>query len=118
MRLARAATRCTITQTVMPYKFETEKIKLPREKDRRVKLTATQRQEIRDNLDGLSNRALAAKYGVSKRLIQFIRHPERQAKNLLDRQARGGSMQYYDKDEWRETMREHRRYKAAVLLHK
>lgn len=101
----------------MPYKFETDKIKLPRDKDRRIKLTLEQREEIRDNLDGLSNHALAAKYGVSKRLIQFIRHPERQAKNLADRAERGGWRQYYDKEKNTQSIREHRKYKSAVLLH-
>lgn len=50
------------------------KILLPREKDKRIKLT-----EIR----------IISIYGVDKRLIQFIKFPERQAKNLRDRQPRG-----------------------------
>lgn len=100
----------------MPHKFEKDKIHLPRGKDRRIKLTSEQRQEIREAV-GVSKHELAAKYGVSRRLIQFIQHPERHAKNLQDRAERGGWKQYYDKDKHRETIKEHRQYKSAVLLH-
>ncbi len=102
----------------MPYKFLTDKIPLPREKDRRVKLTNEQREEIRNNVEGLSQQKLADKYAVSKRLIQFILHPEKLAQNLLDREKRGGWKQYYNKDKNTECVREHRRYKQAVLSHK
>ena len=99
----------------MPYKYETDKQPLPPGKDRRAKLTPEQREEIRENPEGLSKHQLAVKFGVSRRLVQFIQHPERHAKNLNDRQARGGWKQYYDKDKHAQTMREHRHYKQGTL---
>lgn len=98
----------------MPFKFERDKKKIPRKLRRNVKLTIEQREEIRDNIEGLSNHALAAKYGVSRRLVQFIRFPERQAKNLLDRQQRGGSKIYYNQDKHRNAIAQTRAYKKAL----
>ena len=100
----------------MPYKFETDKIPLPKGKDRRVRLTPEQRAEIRENVDGLSQRALANKYKVSRRLVQFILQPDKHAQNLKCRQDRGGWQQYYDKNKHKDAMREHRQYKKSALL--
>lgn len=96
----------------MPYK--SEKIKISGGKyDRRIKLTEQDKQDIL-NLTGLSINAIARKYGVNKRLIQFILFPERKAKNLLDRQARGGSMRYYNKEKHTLAVRETRNYKQEL----
>ena len=102
----------------MPYSFETQKTKLPRDKDRRVKLTNEQRREIQDNVEGLSQRKLAAKYGVSRRLISFILDPAKAESNKQRRKERGGWRQYYIKEEHTEAIRNHRRYKAQVLKQK
>lgn len=101
-------------RNIVPHAHEKQKLLIPRKKDRRIKLTPEQRIEIRENPEGLSNYKLAEKYGVSKRLVQFIRHPERQAKNLQDRHDRGGTMKYYDKEKHRETMKDHRQYKKEL----
>jgi len=99
----------------MPYLFLTNKIPMPRDKDRRVKLTDQDRQEIID-LSGHVGAATTGKlYGVSKRLIQFIRDPEKKKRNLELRQLRGGSMVYYDKDKSTKSTREHRQYKQRIL---
>jgi len=110
---------CSFTFTVeaiMPNK-RVEAARVPRVKgvDKRIQLTPEQRSEIRDNPEGLSTHKLAAKYGVSRRLIQFIQHPERHAKNLLDRQQRGGSMKYYDHEKQAEYMQTHRAHKKRLL---
>ena len=98
----------------MPYK--SEKIKIVRTKyDARRKLLEQDKKEILE-LVGLSNNELARMYGVSKRLIQFIKYPERHEKNLLDRKNRGGSMQYYDKEKQREYMKKHRHHKQELYL--
>lgn len=105
----------------MPYLFETKRLKIPRNKDRRVKLTPVQREEIRENPESLSQRALAAKFGVSRRLVQFIQSPEKHAQNLLCRKERGGSMRYYNSERNRETIQATREYKKQLnqegLLH-
>mgnify|MGYP001945381854 FL=1 len=100
----------------MPYKFETERKRIPKEKDRRIKLTDEQREEIRKlYATGLySQRKLAKKFGVSRRTIVFTIYPERLEENKKRRQECGGSKIYYDKDKHREYMRRHRQYKRQL----
>ena len=99
----------------MPYK--SEKIKIAGTKyDRRIKLTPEQKEEIYQNPLGLSQRALAKEYGVSRRTIQFILDPNKLKENLKRREERGGTMQYYKPSEWAETIKEHRRYKQDLKV--
>ena len=101
----------------MPYK--SEKLKIAGTKyDRRVKLTPEQKEEIRKNVQGLSQRKLAIMYEVSRRTIQFILDPEKQKENLKRKAERGGYSQYYDKDKNAEYVREHRRYKQSLFINK
>lgn len=99
----------------MPYKFVTDKIPMPKEKDRRIKLTNRDRMEIKEVYGHISQRKLAELYGVSRRLIQFIGNPDSREQNLLRRAENGGSMQYYDKDKHTKAVREHRQYKQKVI---
>jgi len=99
----------------MPYKFETDKIHLPKSKDRRRKLTEADKQEIRNLSDYLSQRELAKQFNVSRRTIQFILDPEKLKQNKLRRKERGGTAIYYDADKHREYTKTHRRYKAGVI---
>ena len=99
----------------MPYK--SEKIKLTRSQDRRIKLTDEQREEIRQKYStGLySQRALAKEYGVSRRLITFIIDDtkyQRCREQFKERRADGRYKP--DKEEWAKTMREHRHYKQKL----
>lgn len=110
----------------MPYK--SEKIKIVKTGyDRRVKLTPEQKEEIRrlyfqhgeKVLSGVagesySQRALAKMFNVSRRTIVWILHPDRLERNKKQRQERGGWRQYYNKEDWRKTMSEHRRYKQKL----
>lgn len=96
----------------MPYKCE-KKI-IPAGKDRRRKLTDAEKADIRRNSRGLSQRALAAEYDVSRRTIQFIQNPEALAENLKRREERGGSKQYYNTEDQAIYMRGHRRYKKML----
>lgn len=87
-----------------------------KENDRRIKIPKTEHTYIINrHKQGEAIRAIARDYGVDKRLIQFIIYPERQVLNKLYRARRGGSKIYYNKDKWRETMREHRAYKLKLL---
>ena len=101
----------------MPYKSETIKIEGTKF-DRRIKLTQEQRDKIADLKGKISRRLCADTFGVSKRTIDFIWHPERLERNKQLRQERGGWKQYYNKDEWRECMKEHRHYKQELYLDK
>ena len=97
--------------------MQLENYRVPREKgkDKRIKLTPQHRQEIRDNAENLSHNALAAKYGVSKRLVQFIRSPDKYRENLLRRKEKGGTMQYYSKEKQREYIAIHRQHKRNLM---
>lgn len=64
---------------------------------------------------GRSITGIAKMFKVNKRLVQFIIFPERHKKNLEDRADRGGTMQYYDRIEHNESMKEHRQYKHLIL---
>lgn len=100
----------------MPYKYETQKEKIPRELDKRIKLTPEQRQEIKEQYTHKSQRQLAKEYQVSRRLIQFIGDPKKKQKDLLRREERGGSKKYYDKEKQREYIKKHRRRKQELKL--
>lgn len=102
----------------MPYKAE--KIKIEGTKlDRRRKLTEDQKQYIRwlREEEGLSQRQLAAMFGVSRRLITFVLDPDKEKQNkAIQKQHRQEGRYKYTKEQWAETMREHRHYKQQ--LHK
>lgn len=96
----------------MPYKFETEKIKLKPEQDRRVKILPEQRKEVKLLFKaGMAIRAIARKYEVDHRSIQFILFPERLEASRVNRDWKN----YYDKEKHTKSIREHRRYKSQVL---
>ena len=79
----------------MPYKSE-RCIIAGTKYDKRRKLTEEQKAEITE-LIGLSSREIARMYGVSRRTVQFIQHPERLQRNKQCRANRGGWRQYYDR---------------------
>jgi len=101
----------------MPYKWATDKVKLPPGKDRRVKLSSDDKREIKRlySVGDTSYQKLADRFSVSKRSIQFIIKPEKLVENLKRREERGGWRQYYDKDERTASQREHRQYKTKIL---
>lgn len=100
----------------MPYK--SEKIKLPEQFDRRIKLTANDKKEIKRlyTQENKGIRWLGRLYGVNKRSIQFILFPERQKKNYEARQLRGGWRQYYKKEKQRVAIASTRNYKQSLYL--
>lgn len=91
-------------------------MKIPLEYNANAKLTIEDREEIFKlyKTGKWSQRQLARKYGVSRRLIQFYVDPEkllRQKELFKERQATG---RYYDKDKHRIYMRKHRAYKKSL----
>lgn len=99
----------------MPYK--SEKLKLPPTKDRRRKLTDEQKEEIRKiyatGVCGM--RPLAKQFGVSRTTIQLIVNPER-AEAVKKRTKEHWRDYRPSKEEWAETVREHRHYKQELYL--
>lgn len=101
----------------MPY--TSEKLKLSRDQDRRIKLTDDQRDAIRAKYQtGLySQRALAQEYGVSRRTIQFTIDAEKYGRAREQFKERRKDGRYKpDKKAWAETMKEHRHYKQSLYL--
>lgn len=96
----------------MPYACEGKLI--PKDKDRRVKLTDADREEIKRLAGTMSQQRLAKQFKVSRRLISFILHPEQHKENLKRRAERGGSTQYYNRERHTKAIREHRRYKKKL----
>ena len=99
----------------MPYK--SEKLELPPNKDRRRKLTDEQKEEIkRIYAEGkCGTRPLAKQFGVSRSTIQVIVNPA-----IKQRQHDYVKEHWRDyrpsKEEWAETMKEHRHYKQELYL--
>jgi transposase len=102
----------------MPYK--SEKIIIAHSKyDRRIKLTKKDKARVVYLYDkGVAIREITRRFNVSRRLIQYIIFPERHARNLQQREERGGSAFYYDKDKHKEYMKGHRRYKQKLYVSK
>jgi transcriptional regulator with XRE-family HTH domain len=100
----------------MPYK--SEKIKIAgTEYDRRMKLTQEDKAYIRflREQEKMSQRELAAMFGVSRRLITFIIDPEKEKRNKQRaKELRAEGRYKYTKDEWASVMRQHRRYKQTL----
>lgn len=98
----------------MPYKSDKKALKDPF-LDKRTKLLPCQREMVHYWYDqGMSIRGIARLFKVNRRLIHFELFPERKAKNLQDREARGGSMAYYKKEYHTEQIREHRNRKEKI----
>jgi hypothetical protein len=72
------------------------------------------RERIKELYGSISQRRLAAQFGVSRRLVIFIGCPEKYKKNLLNRELRGGSMHYYSKEKQKDYVKEHRRHKQIL----
>ncbi len=99
----------------MPMKIDG--LHIPKKYDRRIKLTDSDKKEIVEAYatGGTSYNKLAKEFGVSKRTIYWVVNPDKQRENYELRKAKGGSKQYYDKDKWAESMRNHREYKNELL---
>jgi len=103
----------------MPYKHIEYLIPKKIGKDKRIKLTNSQKNEIYmlyNYYGAYSQRELAKMFGVSRRLITFVIEPNRLKKNYEQRLERGGSKIYYDKDKHTVAMRTHRNHKQELYL--
>lgn len=103
----------------MPYKFTKDKIKMPREKDKRIKITEEMKNEIKYLYihRKLSIHAIAREFPqINRRSIQFILFPERLTivKEQFKQRRKDGRY-YPGKDKWKLIMRKHRKHKQEVL---
>ena len=98
--------------------IKVDKFVIPRKKglDRRIKLTEKEREEIKHlRTLGLSTYKLAANFGVSRRLIQFILDPtkrERCAEQYKENQKNGA---YYKKERHTKYVQKCREHKKELL---
>ncbi len=94
-----------------------EKIKLPEEYDRRCKLTAEQREQIKElYATGLySLRQLGREYGVDKSYISLLVNPDRAAKVKAIRKANAERYKV-SREERNRIAREYRRRKQQLYL--
>jgi len=98
----------------MPYKFETDKLKIPKKYDRRIKLSEEQRKEIKKHYGKISQRKLAKAFEVSRRLIQLIGEPEKAKRQKELFKIRQSDGRYYNKEKERKYMLKHRQYKKKL----
>lgn len=87
--------------------------------DRRVKLSETQRCEIRERYAAgdVSTYKLANEYGVSRRAIDFVLHPDRYERCSEQRKERGKDGRYAASSAERaRIVKEHIRYKTEVAM--
>lgn len=102
----------------MPYKSEKCKIQGTKY-DRRRGLSEEQKELIKwlREEEQLSYNKIAKQFFFSKRLIQFICCPEKEdkAKEQFKERRKDGRYKV-SKDEWSETIREHRKYKQELYL--
>jgi hypothetical protein len=99
----------------MPYAHIKKKI--PRELDRRVKITELTRENIHTMyfFERLPQRAIARRTGVSRRMVSFILFPERLVVARAQHKERRLDGRYKPpKKEWAAIIREHRTYKERI----
>ena len=102
----------------MPYKFETNKKKIPRKLKRSIKLTDAERQDIRDrHRNGESIRSISRGYAqVCRRTIQFAIFPERA--KIANENSNAHRLEYPSSslEKHRGYMKGHRRYKKSIEI--
>lgn len=100
----------------MPYKSEKARI-AGTSFDRRRKLDDGDRAQILilRQQDGMSYNKLARMFGVSKRLIQFVCDPEKEARCKEQYRVRRKDGRYYDRETHNAAIRNLRRYKEDLI---
>lgn len=89
--------------------------------DRRKKLSDKDKEDIRKMYkQGESIHAIARAFeGIcSRRMIQFVIYPERDARLKAIRSKEKGHLKYYDKDKHREAIKQWRRHKKQLFKDK
>ncbi len=101
----------------MPYKWETQKMKVAKEDDKRIKLTNEQKDEIRHRYltEGIGQRPLAKEYNVSRSTIQLIVNPETE-KAVKERRKAHSKDYAVTKEENAKIVRDFRRRKNELYL--
>lgn len=103
----------------MPTTIDNYRIEYQEGLDRRIKLTAKQREAIRHayatEKPKPSTRRLADRYGVSRRTIQFVINPDDYEKQKARARERRKDGRYYNREKSRASMQETRDHKRELL---
>lgn len=94
-----------------------DKLKLPKGRDRRVKLSPGKKAEIKAEYKPfiVSLNFLAKKHGVSKKTIFYIIHPEVQKKDAEDYRERRKDGRYYNRETHTKAIKSLRTYKRKIF---
>ena len=100
----------------MPYK--SEKIKLPKELDRRIKISDEIRESVKTLYyqDGYSMRKIGRELKIDRTSVRNILFPEKYQEQLKRHKKEKHWQRYYDKDKHAQSIREYRRYKQKLFL--
>lgn len=100
----------------MPYSFEqSRKFNLTMPSDARCKWSDEDKEAVKAlAVDGLSQRAIARKTGISRRLISFILDPQKEAICKAQFKERRKDKRYYKKEKHREAMKATRHKKHKI----
>lgn len=100
----------------MPYISDQPGRRIAPADDKRLKLTDAQRADIiAQAAQGASQRQLAAHFGVSRRLVQFILDPAKAAAAKAAYAERRKDGRYYNPERHTEHIRTHRRHKHELF---
>lgn len=103
----------------MPHAIERLKIKLPRELNRRIKLTEEDKAGIRGlYAQGVKIRAIARRYEdkCTRRMIQMVLFPERYEEMKRQFRERRKDGRYYDKEKHRMAIKKTRDWRYSLNL--
>lgn len=99
----------------MPYKFEKDKLKIPRILDRRIKLNDDDKKEILNLFNNWESiNSISKIFSVSRRTIQFIIYPDRLQRCKELYAIRRLDWRYYDKEKCTKAMKYTRDYKQDI----
>jgi transposase-like protein len=102
----------------VPFKNEKPGNYIKPKDDRRRKLSEADKERIRElyKLPDWSQRRLAGEFGVSRRLIQFVVDPEKEARNKKAFAERQKDGRYYDRETHNEAVKQTRRHRQELYL--
>lgn len=99
-----------------PYKFDTDKKKLPRSLDRRVRLTELDKDTIKKLIViWLSDKEIAMQFKVHRKTIYLIRKPEQALKEKEAFKLRRLDWRYYNKEKQTKAIKSLRKYKKQNI---
>lgn len=100
----------------MPYKFDTDKKRLPRNLDRRVRLTELDKIQIKELITiWLSDKEISIQFKVHRKTIYLIRKPEMALKQKQDYKIRRLDWRYYNKERHTKSIKSLRKHKKENI---